>query len=83
MLLVGLEVDNTAARRRAMPYKSATILHDTCCGGHGSRLTLDGGNLDVCHLAAYGVDERVELGVADHEPALLCPILGSHEVAWQ
>ena len=83
VLLVGLGIHHTATSCGAMPYQSATIFHDTGGGGHGCRLTFDGRNLDVDHLAADRIDERIELGMAHHEPPLLGPALRGDEIAWQ
>ena len=57
VLFVGLGIHHTATCCGAMPYQSTTILHDTGGGGHGSRLTFDGRNLDVDHLAIDRIDE--------------------------
>ena len=82
-LLVGLPIDYTAACCRTMPDQSAAILHDTSGAGHSCHLSLDNGYLHIGNLAIYRVDERVELRVTYHQPALLGPAGLGHEVLGQ
>ena len=76
-------VIDTTARHRALPDESATIFHHTDSRRCGCRLTCYGRNLDVHHLTAHGVDQRVIGGVTDYQPAFLDPAHRRHEVLIQ
>ena len=82
-LTARLTVVDTAARHGSLPEESAAVLHHAYRGGSCRGLAGLVGNLQVDHLAADGIDEREEGGVAHQQPASLDPVDGGHEILAQ
>ena len=82
-LMLGLRIDNTTASCRTVPDESTTVFNDAGGGPHRCRLTRNGRDRDIGNLATDGVDERIELRVANHQPTLLDPRCLGHEVFGQ
>ena len=82
-LMVSLWVNDATACRRSVPDESTTILNETDRRRHRYRLSGNGGNRDIGNLTADGVDERIVLGMAYHQPSLLDPRCLRHEIFGQ